>query len=227
MRLLIPVLLVDMPALRTSLAGILRIHNDHGRTMPARLIPEFCPQVVETPADRFITMLQCDFFGCLAYSGQILQHKKAPGWILSSECLRYLMVYIRHPTVFSLPNLLEPAPGGWRLLLLETSPGLLILRPLLLYVPAMEELRLPLTVIRNSEKVDAKVNANDIGDVGSTDFGNVLRHRNMEKPFPVLCNQFCCPKFPGSIKVGLHTLREKRELHTPFKGVDRKNFSFK
>ena len=44
----------------------------------------------------------------------------------------------------------------------------------------------------------------------------------MEEPFPMLIKELCRAKFPGAVKILLHSFLGVRELQAAGKGVDRK-----
>ena len=64
---------------------------------------------------------------------QIFHYKESVLWITFNECLRYRMVHILHPTVFSMTNRFEPSSWGWRMSHWKLFTKLGIVRPFLFH----------------------------------------------------------------------------------------------
>ena len=101
MDLLITVRAFGMPTLGAALTRILRRHFNHFVVVVLCLIHELLLQIVESPTYHDITIFDTHFFGNGADTGEVFQHEERIFWVGIHECLRYTMVNILHPTVFS------------------------------------------------------------------------------------------------------------------------------
>ena len=72
------------------------------------------------------------------------------------------MIYVSHPTVFSLPDFPEPAPCAARPLLLEGGAQLLVVLAFPFHLPPVIENGTPLTIVCGGEETDTHVHAHHL-----------------------------------------------------------------
>ena len=101
--MMIPVFLADSTAFRTTLGGVPRRHFQDFRTVLMSLVSQELLQLVESPAPQLIVLFRGS--GKIAFfeadASKVLEYEKRILAIFLYECLRNLMVHIRHPTVLS------------------------------------------------------------------------------------------------------------------------------
>lgn len=103
---MVTIFFVDSAAFGTTLRGILSRYLQNFGTIFMSLIGQELLQLIERPAAQVVILFRS--FGKIgrfeANTGQIFKRKQRIFAVFFNECLRNLMVYIRHPTVLSSRN---------------------------------------------------------------------------------------------------------------------------
>lgn len=155
---LVTVGFADFPAFRAGLACVGRVNEHDFLTVAFRLVFDHLPELVETPTDLNIPVLDPDLFGRIADSRKVFENEHRIPVVMVDECLRRLMVHISHPTVFSVAYGLESSAGasGAAFLQLLTEP--LVFAALAFHLPSMLEDG-GFAVITGGEHSDSQVHA--------------------------------------------------------------------
>ena len=160
-------------------------------------------QLVETPTPEVIVLLsrsgKIAFFK--AHASQVFQYEKRIRTIFLHECLRDLMVHIRHPTVLSSRDGLESTLCRLGSLGLELSADFLEFMALGGNLLARYKFSLTLLVIADCKEAETTVNADNMADVLFLEICNSPGDRDMEIPQPFQLYQFSSAKFVRTIKV--------------------------
>lgn len=127
MLFLVSVSSFNVPTDWASLTGILQAYIDDHAVISRSLILQLLLKVIEAPTDRHIAVFSSDLSCCMSDSGQVFQNKQRVLGVVFDECLRYTMVHILHPTVFSLPERFQSSSRRRRPALLKVSSDLVVL----------------------------------------------------------------------------------------------------
>ena len=104
--MVVAVRLADNTAFRATLGGVLRRHFQDFRTVLVSLVCQELLQLVKTPAPQIVVLFRGS--GKIAFleadASKFLKHEKRILAVFLYECLRNLMIHIRHPTVLSPRN---------------------------------------------------------------------------------------------------------------------------
>src|SRR5437879_13438733 len=111
MLLLVTVCFLRMSTFRTSLRSIFRINNNYSRLIHFRFILNHLAKLIERPTHYVPTVTLTNLFRSRTNSFQVFQYNQTVSSSFFNECLRYRMVNMRHPTVFSLTNGFQ-SPSG-------------------------------------------------------------------------------------------------------------------
>ena len=143
--------------------------------------------------------------------------------VLFNECLRYTMVYILHPTVFSLTDSLKSSSCRRCLPYLKLSAKFTVMRTFLLDGPAGYKTGPMLTVVCGSDKVDASVDTDNITDIRLGNIRHIAGDRDMQEIPPMPFHQSGCAELICvGIKVFLHPAGAVGEFQPSCKGIDGK-----
>ena len=140
-----------------------------------------------------------------------------------NECLWYLVVYILHPTVFSLTDSFKPTSWWWGLTHLEFFTKFWIACTFLFDSFTAYKARLVLAVISGNDKVDTSVDTNNITDIGNITFLDIIRNRDVQKILAMLVYELCSTKLINvMVKVFRHTFGEIWQFNTTVQSIYRK-----
>ena len=109
MQFLITVCPFRMAAFRAGLACIRRIYLSHKLTVLKCLVKQFLLQVIIRPGYRNIPVFDGHSFCCRPDAFQVFNNEQSAFGVGLDECLRDAVVYVLHPTVFSLADGLDPS----------------------------------------------------------------------------------------------------------------------
>ena len=211
---------VNVSAAGTGLARISRVYLEEGAATSYRFVQELLLEVIVSPAHLCIAVSDLHTFRGSPDPGQVLEDEERTFRITADECLRYTMVHIVHPTVFSLPDGTDPASRGGRLPFLELTAEFFVMGPLLFDRRAGIEGSL-LSVIDGSNKADAPVYPNDLFvRRGCRRVRDVDRHGNMEEKLVVFEYQFRCTVYGTFSKGPVHSIRTEGAFDPPLERID-------
>ena len=141
-------------------------------------------QLIEAPASQVVVLSgssgEIPLFKTDA--SQILKYEKRIFAVFLDECLRNLMVYIRHPTVLSSRDGLESTLCRLSSLGLELSPYFLEFMAFDGNLFTRDELGLALFVVTDGKETESAVNADEMTNVLLPKVINNAGHRDMEIP---------------------------------------------
>ena len=205
-QLLVPVRLLGVPACRAGLGGVSRVDDDHPLPVQRGLVREHLTELVERPRHGDVAVSRAHLLGGGTDAGQVFQHEQRAPRVSVDECLRDLMVHIGHITVFSRAELSQPLAGRWGLPSLQLLAGGFERASLVFDRMPVVKGGLALAVVRDRQEVDAEVHADDVGDTGVVEFGERLRHGDVQEPFLVFVHQFGRAEPPRPVEVPPHAL---------------------
>lgn len=179
--LALPIGACAMTAFRTRLAGVPRVHRDHGDTGSPRLVTDERSELRERPARKPISCLSAPNGNPVADTLEILQRDAASGALgLGDDCLRDPVVLMAAKSGFLLGDPFQFLLRPFGSLLLESLSLEVVLAP-----DIFDRLAAVLGPVAISGDIgDAQVNSEEIGDRHWGCVRNV--HGDDEEPLAVL-----------------------------------------